>query len=80
MKISVDLKLAPIQLAEIFCEMSDEEQAQFFIETSRLVKEWNDIARHLQWLEVGKHLRECECSTDEARELVKDIYQGIVGD
>lgn len=78
MKLSVDLALTPAQLAYAFSEMSDEEQAQFFIDVALLVRAWPDpIARQLQAMEIGKHLRECSCSNDDARQFVRDIVDGM---
>lgn len=78
MKLTVDLQLTPAQLAEAFCEMDDEQQAQVFIEAARIAREtWEQPATFLQWREVGKHLATCACSTDDARDLVRDIAGGM---
>lgn len=77
MKATVDVVLTPLQLAEEFCEMSDEQQAQFFIEAARLGHEWDEGADPAgQWLAVGRHLRTCSCSTEAAREMVYFIARG----
>jgi hypothetical protein len=72
-KLGVDIKLTPAQLAEAFCELDDEAQAQFFIECARIGETWETRATCFQWHAVGRHLRDCECSTYEAREMVRDI-------
>jgi len=78
MKLEIQLDLTPVQLAQAFCDLSDEEQAQFFIEAARIAREtWQGPATFLQWREVGKHLAACACSTDDARELVRDIAEGM---
>ena len=78
MKLTVDMTLTPRQLAEVWCEMNDEDQAQFFIEAAAIIRTWPDImGRQLQAMEVGKHLAECSCSNDDARELVRDIVAGM---
>ncbi len=71
----VDLLLSPAQLAALFCELNDEDQAQFFIEAARIGLTWLDGG--YQWHLVGKHLRTCSCSDDDARSLVKDVYDGM---
>jgi hypothetical protein len=76
MDLVVNLKLTPSQLAEAFCEMNDEQQAQLFIEAARIAASWGP-ATIPQWLAVGRHLGSCECATDDARELVSDIADGI---
>lgn len=78
MKIEVQLDLTPAQLAQAFCDLDDEQQAQFFIDAARIAREtWEAPATFLQWREVGKHLATCACSTDDARELVRDIAEGM---
>ena len=78
MKLTVDLELTPAQLAFAFSEMSDEQQAQFFIDVALLVRAWPDpIARQLQAMEIGKHLAECSCSNEDARTFVRDIVEGM---
>jgi hypothetical protein len=73
--------LTPQQLAECFCEMYDEEQAQFFIEVAAIAKTWEEGRSPCLWVDqwelVGKHLRTCSCSTDEARDLVISLARGV---
>jgi len=75
-KLSVDVVLSVEQLAASFAELTDDQQAQFFIEVARLAAAWGP-GNFQQWLNVGRHLKECECSTDDARELVRDIAAGL---
>ena len=77
MKLDVDVKLTPLQLAEAFCEMDDEAQAQFFIEAAAIAQTWNGAGRSMQWFSVGRHLKTCACSTFEARVMVKEIADAI---
>ena len=78
MKLQVDLTLSVEQLAQAFCELDDERQAQFFVEVGKIAETW-DGSTFPQWLLVGRHLKECECSTDKAREIVLDIADGVRG-
>lgn len=64
------------QIAQAFAEMDDEEQAQFFIEVAKIASTW-DGRTFQQWYSVGRHLATCECSNDEARELVQELAQGV---
>lgn len=77
MKVSVNVQLTPRELAEFFCSMDDEKQAQFFIEAASIAAKWETNEQGLgadwQWYSVGRHLRTCSCSTEEARDLVKSI-------
>lgn len=75
MKLDVSIRLTPKQVAEAFCDLDDEAQAQVFIEVAAIAATWTSCT-FPQWLAVGKHLRTCECSTQEARDLVADIAEG----
>jgi len=75
MKLSRDVTLTPAELAEAFCELNDEKQADFFIEAAKIAAGWNDSG--MQWHFIGKHLRTCACSTYEARDMVVSIAAAI---
>jgi hypothetical protein len=79
MKLQVDVTLTAVELADAFCEMGDEQQAQFFIEVARIADGWPPgiMPRGWQWREVGKHLRNCSCSSESARALVREIADGM---
>lgn len=42
MKITVEADFTPLMLAEAFCDMNDEDQAQFFIEVTAIMGRWGD--------------------------------------
>lgn len=73
MKKTVDLTLTAAELAEAFSDMNDEDQAQFFIEVGRIFESWGTANRIMQCSKIGAHLRECSCSTWEAREIARTI-------
>ena len=79
MKFTTDINidLTPVVLAEAFCELDDEKQAQFFIECARIVQTWEPAAKCMQWYYVGRHLKTCACSTYEARDMVKEIASAL---
>jgi hypothetical protein len=77
MKVTVDVEVTPQVLAEAFAAMDDEAQAQFFIEVAALARKWKDADPGRQWFAVGRHLRTCTCSTEEARDLVREIATGV---
>lgn len=78
MKLTVETTLEPRQLAELFCALTDEEQAQFFIEAASVAREtFTPMGPWWQWTKVGEHLRDCTCSTDDGRQMVRDIADGI---
>jgi hypothetical protein len=78
MKLTLTIKLTPAQLAEAFCEMDDEDQAQVFIEAARIARGW-DAPPAVQWSRVGGHLRTCSCSSADARALVRGLADGLEG-
>lgn len=66
--VDVDLNV----LADVFSNMTDDEQAQFFIEVAKRFKSWGPgWTSQAQY--IGAHLKNCSCSTDEARELIENI-------
>lgn len=75
MKLEVSIKLTPQQIAQAFCELDDDAQAQVFIEIGEIAKSWD--VPSMQWYAIGDHLRTCKCSTFEARQLVQEIADAI---
>ena len=69
-------QLTPAEVAEAFLELNDDGEAQVFIEIARLTKDW-PARGAMQWLAVGRHLRDCSCSNDLARDVVLGIADGI---
>lgn len=76
-KLTFDRKLTPLEIAEAFCELDDEQQAQVFIDVARIASGWTaangSYGAGWQWFTIGRHLKTCSCSTDEAREMVREI-------
>jgi hypothetical protein len=79
--LTVNRKLTPAEVAEAFCELNDEEQAQVFIDAARIAGAWpvgnGQLGPDWQWHKIGRHLRDCECSTIEARDMIASIAQAI---
>ena len=63
-------------LANTFCELDDEGQAEFFIRVAAIASKW-ESRQHQQWWAVGRHLRDCDCSNDTARDMLFTIAQGL---
>lgn len=72
-EIEVDLAL----LAEAFCGLDDDGQAQFFVEVAKRFNAWGPGKADQQCWYIGGHLRNCECSTSEARDLIESIHGGM---
>lgn len=66
--IGLDIETA----AAWFCELDDEQQADFFIAVARRAESWA-VRPETQWISVGQHLRDCSCATDEAREMIRAL-------
>lgn len=69
-------------LAEQFCELDDDAQAQFFVHVARIMATWKgetfgNSAAEVQAFFIGRHLATCECSTEVARELVRGIHRAM---
>jgi hypothetical protein len=78
LKTEVVAELTPEILAAAFCSMNDEEQADFFIHADRIAREtWTDGLPDSQWHYVGGHLKNCECSTEGARQMVESIHYAM---
>jgi len=78
LKQLVETLASPESLAEQFCELDDDAQAQFFVHVARIAATWPPTqfaadAAGWQAGEIGKHLKTCSCSTEEARDFVRNI-------
>lgn len=64
-------------LAKCFAELDDDSQAQFFVKVAAYAEKHYKRPQENQWWFVGRHLRECECSTDDARELIRSLAHAL---
>lgn len=75
--VEVPEKLSVTELAQAFTELDDDAQAKFFVEVTNIAATWSaedwQHNQEMQWFFVGRHLRDCECSTEAAREMVCEI-------
>jgi hypothetical protein len=76
MELTMKVDLTVHQIAEAFSELSDDGMAQVIIEVAEIAKGWENT-NHDQWHAVGRHLRTCSCSTEEAVHLIFQIARGI---
>ena len=65
------------RLAEIFAAMDDDKQARFFVEVAEIMSKWEGGNADQQMWYVGGHLRNCECSTEGARDLIRSLAAGL---
>lgn len=69
MKTEVDI--TPDVLAQIFVHLDDDQMCKFFVEVHRLSSQVPTFDN--QWYFLGGHLRNCECSNEGTREMIRNI-------
>jgi hypothetical protein len=79
-KLEIELTMTVEQLAQAFCDFDDDHQAKFFVACAKIAETWEPEARISQWRHVSRHLRDCACSSVEAREMVVDLGYALTGD
>lgn len=67
-EITLDVETA----ATWFCGLSDEQQADFFINVQRVADETMGGNPYLQWAYMMGHLRTCECSNEATRAMIRE--------
>jgi hypothetical protein len=74
----LDSSSMPEDVAEEFCQLTDDEQAKFFTHVARIMASWPVVAGAVfQAHAIGRHLATCECSTEAARELIRNIVSAM---
>lgn len=61
------------EIAQAFCDLDDDAMCKFFVEVARRFSEWGPGKGDMQLWYVGGHMRTCECSTEQAREWVREL-------
>lgn len=59
-------------LAQCFAALNDDEMCKFFVEVARIANEWPANPGN-QWYYLGGHLRNCECSNEQTRDMLRQI-------
>jgi hypothetical protein len=78
--MTITVELSPDKIAEAFCELDDDAQAQFFVSMARIMRSWKTPAGWtVQAWNIGRHLATCTCVTEDAREVVREIACGLGG-
>ena len=75
--VTVDVPMTLDQLAGLFVELDDDSQAKFFVEVARLMGTWTPHERNMQEFHIGRHLRDCSCSTDAARDFLRNVVNAM---
>ncbi len=69
-KVTTEIELDIDTAAKWFCELDDDQMCKFLVEVARLAQNFQGSPDN-QWYYLGGHLKNCECSTPEAREMIK---------
>lgn len=88
MKIEAEWNPTPEDIGRALATMDDDAQARVFVaaalELDRIVEEYKakrpdvvNLGADWQWHQVGRHLVDCKCSHERARDLVQSIAGGI---
>lgn len=75
-KIETEVTLDIDVAAKWFAGLTDDEQSKFFVAVVRAMNVPH-FQIETQWVAVGNHLATCECSTEEAREMIRSINYGM---
>lgn len=74
--VTTEIELSIDAAAKWFAGLDDDQQAQFFVAVAEESKRF-PLPQGFQWYAVGGHLRNCTCSTDEARDMIRTIADGM---
>lgn len=75
--VTTEVELDVVTAATWFAGISDEQQAQFFVEVAKVARTWGG-SPEIQWGYVAGHLVKCPCSTDDARSLIKSLHDHMM--
>jgi len=75
---TTEVELGIETAASWFCGLSDDEMSQFFCAVAKqMIDAAGPCRAGMMWFATGRHLAMCECSTDEGREMIRDIWLAI---
>ncbi len=75
-KITRTIRLDIPAVATWFCALTDDQQARFFVVVAEQAKSW-PLPQSYQRYQLGSHLRNCTCSSEEARDMIREIMNGL---
>jgi hypothetical protein len=75
-KIETEIELGIDVAAKWFAGLDDDEQSKFFVAVCRAIA-IPSSQMESQWMAIGNHLATCECSTEDAREMIRSIVYGM---
>lgn len=66
----VEIDLTIEDAAKWFCSLGDDEMADFLIRVEAESRKFEGMPE-TQWAYLGGHLRNCECSNEETRDMLR---------
>jgi hypothetical protein len=69
-KVTTEIELDIGTAAKWFAALSDDEMCRFLVAVAEEAKSYPSNPDN-QWYYLGGHLKNCECSTDDAREMIR---------
>jgi hypothetical protein len=72
-KITTTIDLDIETAAKWFASLDDDQMCRFLVAVAEESKSFSCHADY-QWYYLGGHLRNCECSTDTAREMIRSWH------
>lgn len=70
-KVTTEIELDIETAAKWFCNLDDDAMCKFLVAVAAEAKLWPASADN-QWYYLGGHLKNCGCSTEDARQMVRD--------
>lgn len=67
-QLLLDIEMNPEEVAYLFCEMDEKEQARFFNSIAERIKKWD-----MGFIFQMQSVTDCKDLTDEARKIMKEI-------
>jgi hypothetical protein len=68
--VTTDIELDVETAAKWFAALDDDQMAKFLVAVAAEARNYPSSADN-QWYYLGGHLKNCECSTEEAREMIR---------
>lgn len=69
-KVTTEIELEIATAARWFAGLTDDEQCQFLVAVASEADKYPGDPDN-QWYYLGGHLRNCECSTEGARDMIR---------
>lgn len=69
-KVTTEYELDVESAAKWFASLDDDAMCRFLVAVAEEAKSFRGHPEN-QWYYLGGHLRNCECSTEDAREMIK---------